>query len=90
MPDKEQAIIWANQNNKKNDLSFLVKDEDFNKMIKEVTNKVNNNLSIVEQIRKFILIDEEFTIDNNMMTPTMKIKRFQVKKIFGEELEQLY
>ena len=48
-------------------------------MIKEITSKVNSKLSVIEQIRKFILIDEEFTIENDMMTPTMKVKRFKVK-----------
>ena len=65
-------------------------DKDFIKMIKEITSKVNSKLSVIEQIRKFILIDEEFTIENDMMTPTMKIKRFKVKSIFGNKLEKLY
>ena len=71
-------------------MSLLINDEDFIKMIKEVTNNVNKNLSVIEQVRKFILIDEEFTIENDMMTPTMKIKRFKVKNIFGAQLEELY
>ena len=71
-------------------MSFLINDEDFIKMIKEVTNKVNKNLSVIEQVRKFILFDEEFTIENDMMTPTMKVKRFKVKNIFGARLEELY
>ena len=33
-------------------------------IIKEVVNRVNKNLSVIEQIRKFILIDHEFTIEN--------------------------
>ena len=90
VPDKEQAIAWATKNNKSKDLKLLIKDQDFIKMIKEVTSKVNKKLSVIEQIRKFILIDEEFTIENDMMTPTMKVKRFKVKNIFGERLEKLY
>jgi long-chain acyl-CoA synthetase len=90
IPDKEQAITWANKNSKTKDLKTLVKDQDFIKMIKEVTSKVNAKLSVIEQIRKFILIDEEFTIENDLMTPTMKVKRFKVKNIFGDRLEKLY
>ena len=90
VPDKEQALLWAKENNKKPKMPLLINDEDFIKMIKEVTNSVNKNLSVIEQVRKFILIDEEFTIENDMMTPTMKIKRFKVKKIFGAQLEGLY
>ena len=90
VPDKEQALLWAKENNKKTEMSFLISDEDFIKMIKEVTNKVNKNLSVIEQVRKFILFDEEFTLENDMMTPTMKVKRFKVKNIFGAKLEELY
>ena len=90
VPDKEQALLWAKNNNKENSLSTLVKDEDYNKTIKEIISKVNNNLSVIEQVRKFILIDHEFTIENDMMTPTMKVKRYKVKSVFGDQLENLY
>ena len=62
----------------------------FNKKMKEVVDKVNKGLSSIEQIRKFILIDHEFTIENNMMTPSMKVRRFKVKEMYGENLEKLY
>ena len=90
VPDKEQALLWAKNNNKENSLSTLVKDENYNKMIKEIISKVNNNLSTIEQVRKFILIDHEFTIENDMMTPTMKVKRYKIKSVFGDQLENLY
>ena len=90
VPDKEQALLWAKNNNKENSLSTLVKDEDYNKTIKEIISKVNNNLSVIEQVRKFILIDHEFTIENDMMTPTMKVKRYKIKSVFGDQLEKLY
>ena len=90
VPDKEQALLWAKNNNKENSLSALVKDEDYNKTIKEIISKVNNNLSVIEQVRKFILIDHEFTIENDMMTPTMKVKRYKIKSVFGDQLENLY
>ena len=90
VPDKEQAVLWAKNNNKEYSLSTLVKDEDYNKMIKEIISKVNNNLSVIEQVRKFILIDHEFTIENDMMTPTMKVKRYKIKSVFGDQLENLY
>jgi len=90
VPDKEHAMTWAIKKNKPEDLKLLIEDQDFIKMIKEVTSNVNAKLSIIEQIRKFILIDEEFTIENDMMTPTMKVKRFKIKNIFGDKLEKLY
>ena len=90
VPNKEEALIWAKENNKSEDLSILIKDEDFIKIIKQVTERVNKNLSAIEKVRKFILIDHEFTIENGMMTPSMKVRRFKVKEKYEENLENLY
>ena len=46
--------------------------------------------SVIEKIKKFIIIDDAFTIENEMLTPTMKTRRHQVKKVFGDQLEKLY
>ena len=43
-----------------------------------------------QKFKKFIIIDDPFTIENEMLTPTMKIRRHQVKKAFGDQLEKLY
>ena len=90
VPDKDQALQWANDHGKEPDLATLIKDDDFIKMMKNVTAKVNNNLSAIEQVRKFLLVEEEFTIENDMMTPTMKVKRFKVKNTYKDQLENLY
>ena len=90
VPDKDFAINWAKDNSKNQSFESIVKDEDFKKEINEVVNKVNKDLSVIEHVRKFILIDHEFTIENSMMTPSMKVRRFVVKNKYEEELEKLY
>ena len=90
VPDKDFALNWAKENSKDQSLESIVKEDDFNKVIKEVVNKVNKNLSVIEQVRKFILIDHEFTIENSMMTVSMKVRRFAVKDKYQEDLEKLY
>tara|TARA_Y100001970_G_scaffold290399_1_gene424003 strand:- start:1972 stop:3723 length:1752 start_codon:yes stop_codon:yes gene_type:complete len=90
VPDKEFALNWAKENSKDQNFELIVKDDDFNKLIKDVVNKVNKNLSVIEQVRKFILIDHEFTIDNSMMTVSMKVRRFAVKDKYKDQLEKLY
>ena len=90
VPDKDFAINWAKDNSKNQSFESIVKDEEFKKEINEVVNKVNKNLSVIEHVRKFILIDHEFTIENSMMTPSMKVRRFVVKNKYGEKLEKLY
>ncbi len=90
VPDKDFALNWAKENGKNQKFETIVKDDDFNKLMKEVLNRVNKNLSVIEQVRKFILIDHEFTIENSMMTVSMKVRRFAVKDKYQEDLEKLY
>ena len=52
--------------------------------------KLNNNLSIIEKIKKFKLIKEEFTIENGMLTPTLKLKRKKILDKYKDDLEKLY
>ena len=43
-----------------------------------------------EQVKRVLLIDEEFSVENGMMTPTMKVKRHAVAKRYERELRELY
>jgi len=50
----------------------------------------NKNLSIIEKVKKFKLIKEEFTIENGMLTPTLKLKRKNILEKYKDDLEKLY
>jgi len=51
---------------------------------------INKNLSKVEKIRKFIVIEDQFTIENGLMTPTLKLKRYKIIQKYKNQLEKLY
>ena len=51
---------------------------------------LNKTLSSVEKVKKFKLIEEEFTIDNGMLTPTLKLKRKKILDNYKDDLEKLY
>ena len=51
---------------------------------------LNKSLSMVEKVKKFKLIKEEFTIENGMLTPTLKLKRKKILEKYKEDLEKLY
>ena len=51
---------------------------------------LNKNLSLVEKVKKFKIITEEFTIENGMLTPTLKLKRKKILERYKADLEKLY
>ena len=51
---------------------------------------VNKNLSKIEKIKKFIVIKDQFTIENGLITPTLKLKRYKIIQKYKNELENLY
>jgi len=58
--------------------------------IQKEIDKINLNLTKIEKIKKFIIIKNQFTIENNMMTPTLKLKRYKITKEYKKDLEKLF
>ena len=85
----KQSLVYGD---KKNYLvTLLVVEKNINKeKIRKVLENINKNLSIIEKIKNFILIYDEFTIDNGMLTPTLKLKRKEIIKNYKQQLENLY
>ena len=52
--------------------------------------EVNNTLPQAEKIRRFLIADEPFTIENGQMTPTLKVKRLVVTEMYRDRLAALY
>ena len=69
-----------------------------NKEKKEITNEniihkieiINKNLSKIEKIKKFLIIEDQFTIENGLMTPTLKLKRYKIIQKYKNQVEDLY
>ena len=65
-------------------------DDQINNEVALAVEKANEKLSQVEKVRRYIIIDEPFSTDNGMLTPTMKIRRHMVNEVYGEQLDGLY
>ena len=99
-PSKIENILCLNEKikqsfvygDKKNYLvAIIVSEEEIsNETIKLIIEKTNKSLTLIEKIKKFILIHEEFTIENGMLTPTLKLKRKEITKNYKQQLENLY
>ena len=85
----KQSFIYGD---KKTYLVALIVTESLEnkKEIEFYIENLNKTLSSVEKVKKFKLINEEFTIENGMLTPTMKLKRKKILKKYKEDLEKLY
>ena len=85
----KQSFVYGDKKNYLVAILVVEKDINVEKIKKEMEN-INKNLSIVEKIKKFVLIHEEFTINNGMLTPTLKLKRKEITKNYKQQLENLY
>ncbi|MBF0561060.1 MAG: long-chain fatty acid--CoA ligase [Alphaproteobacteria bacterium] len=90
VPDPEFATAWAAENGHATGLELLCREEAFHKAMTAAVARVNRTLSPIEKIRRFILIDEPFSVANEQLTPTMKIRRHKIREKYGAALEALY
>jgi long-chain acyl-CoA synthetase len=68
----------------------IAKSADLQQRLQSAVDRVNADLSVVERVRRFILADEPFTIENEQMTPSLKIRRHVIGKTYGDRLAALY
>jgi len=90
-PEIEQAMVFGDGKNYL--VALIVPIKDFKKekgKISELVNKTNKNLTLVEKIKKFYLLEESFTIENGLLTPTMKVKKIKVIEKYKSILENFY
>ena len=90
VPDGEWLAHWCRTNDKPNDLKALAYDKDLHKALDVAVKRVNERLSVIEKIRRFAVADESFSIDNEQMTPTMKIRRHVISNHYRDRLEGMY
>ena len=99
-PSKIENILCLNENikqslvygDKKNYLVAIIvcEKETSEEKIKLIIENINKSLTVIEKIKKFVLINQEFSIDNGMLTPTLKLKRKEIIKNYKQLLENLY
>jgi long-chain acyl-CoA synthetase len=88
----DQALVYGDNKPYLVALLILSKDKKTleNEIILNEVEKVNKSLAKIEKIKKFFIIKEQFTIENGMMTPTLKLKRYKIIQKYKSEFEKLY
>ena len=86
----KQSFVYGDKKNYL--IAILVVEKDFKDvdLIDEYVNNLNKNLAMIERVKKYLIIKDEFTIENRMLTPTLKLKRKEIVNKYLEQIENLY
>lgn len=88
VPDAEWTREWAIEQGVA--LDSVAANPAYQAALRAAVDRVNDDLSVLERVRRFILADEPFAIENEEMTPSMKIRRHVIRKRYAERLDALY
>ena len=93
-PEIVQAMVYGDR--RPHFVALLVPDPeiagkpDLQARLQTALDRVNAELSVIERVRRFVLADEPFSIENEQLTPSMKIRRHIISKAYEERLDALY
>jgi len=93
-PEIAQAMVYGDR--RPHLVALLVPDPeiaslpDAQQRLQRAVDRVNAELNVIEKVRRFITADEAFSIENEQLTPSMKIRRHVISKVYGERLAALY
>lgn len=90
VPDAEALLDWAGQNGKPQDLNALLEDAQVRDLMQSQLAEYGKSFKGYEHPRKFKLIAEEFSTENDMLTPKLSLKRRNVMKVYGDLIESMY
>jgi long-chain acyl-CoA synthetase len=90
VPNADFLKEWSKRNGKNGKLCEAANDAALLKELHEAVERINASLSVIERVRRIIVAPEAFTIENEMMTPTMKLRRHVITDRYREKLESLY
>jgi long-chain acyl-CoA synthetase len=90
VPDPEWTQEWCAANGDACNFKRLHENSEYRTAIGHAIERVNKDLSVTERVRRFILADEGFTIENEQLTPSLKIRRHVIRHAYGDRLDALY
>jgi long-chain acyl-CoA synthetase len=87
VPDRAALASWAKEHGVNGD---LLQDARVQKLFADELERQSAEWKGFERVRKFALLSEDFTTANDMLTPTLKVKRRNVLKRYGDRIQSLY
>jgi long-chain acyl-CoA synthetase len=92
VPNFEKVAAWADTRgiDLPDDPKALCRDDRVRDRIQEEVDRVNEEFESYERIKRFRLVEEEFSEENDLLTPTMKKKRRNILDRFADEVNLIY
>ncbi len=90
VPDYEVLEGWAVEKGLDTDPASLAKSDEVRTLVEQEVNRLSSEFKGYEKIRRIFIADEDFTPDNGMLTPTLKLKRRVVQQRYNDAIESLY
>ena len=90
VPDPEWTQEFCAKTGANCNFAKLSENPDYRAALSAAVERVNKDLSVIERVRRFVLADEPFTIENQQLTPSLKIRRHVLKQVYGARLDALY
>ena len=90
VPDPEWTQEWCARNGDRCNFERLAQNHAYRSAIGAAVERVNKDLSVIERVRRFLIADEPFAIENEQLTPSLKIRRHVLREVYGERLDALY
>src|SRR5689334_24953506 len=93
-PEIAQAMVYGDR--RPHLVAIIVPDAeiasapDLQQKLQSAVDRVNADLSVIERVRRFIVADAPFAIENEQLTPSLKIRRHVISKAYGDRLSALY
>jgi long-chain acyl-CoA synthetase len=88
--DPEEIGPWAKERGLPDDPGALAETDEVRELIQQEVDRANANYARVEQIKRFVILDHDLSIETGELTPTLKVKRNVVNQRYGELFESLY
>jgi len=91
VPAYESLIIWAKSNQVEHDSNeALIRQPKVLEMYKQIIESYNQSFNPVEQVKKFELLPNEWTVDGGELTPTLKLRRKIIAEKYNQQIARIY
>jgi len=88
---EEMIVKWAKKNNiEMQDIKNINDDQKVRDLLRNEVDRLTADFARYESIKDFYLISELFSIENDMLTPTLKVKRNVVEEVYKNDINNMY